>query len=420
MLRDLKFAFPLAFTALAGCMTTSGPHPTVSADGSAPYHPVILVSIDGLRPDYLDRGVSPVLNGLAARGARPPFMRPSFPSVTFPNHYTLVTGLRPDHHGIVANTMEDPDIPGVQFSMSNRDATTDRRWWDGGEPIWVTAEKHGIRTGTMFWPGSEAAVHGVRPSEWKPFDAKVSNVDRVDTVLGWLNKPSPRRPGLVTLYFDEVDHEGHENGPDSPEVTKAVGDIDRAIGHLVDGLAARHIDADIVVVSDHGMAPISPDRIIRLNDMMASSSYRLIVGGPVGGIAPASGKDAAVAAALLKPHDHMQCWRKADVPARFVFGHNRRVPPFICLAEMGWMISTDGKGSEATNRGAHGYDNASPEMRATFIAAGPDIRSGTALQAFDNVDVYPFVMALLHLAPLQSDGTLDPLKPALKRDPEMP
>lgn len=415
MLRFLKAFLPPLLLGLTSCSTvhrdTVGPSAT-AARASRP--PVILVSIDGLRPDYLDRGVSPVLNALARSGARAPYMRPSFPSITFPNHYTLVTGLRPDHHGVVANTMEDPAIAGTRFSMGNRAATTDRRWWDGGEPIWVTAEKDGVRSGTMFWPGSEAAVHGVRPSEWKPFDGKVSNADRVDTVLKWLDQPAATRPGFLTLYFDEVDHAGHVHGPDSADVTQALADVDRAMGRLVDGLRARHIDADIVVVSDHGMAGISADRVIRLDRIAPPGSFRVVVGGPVAGIVAAQGADQRLAAALLAPHDHMQCWRKGDVPARFVFGHNRRVQPFVCLAEVGWMISADGQGSELKNLGAHGYDNEAPEMRATFIAVGPDIRSGVTVAPFDNVDVYPFVMALLHLKPLPSDGTIAPLQPALQ------
>lgn len=408
------FAFLLCGTlALAGC-TTASREPVADRRPAADTAPTILISIDGFRPDYLARGITPRLNALAAAGARAEYMRPSFPSITFPNHYTLVTGERPDHHGVVGNTMEDAHIPGVRFSLGNRAATTDRRWWDEAEPIWVTAEKHGVRTGTMFWPGSEAAIDGVRPTDWKPFDGKVSNDARVDTVLGWLDKPVGTRPHFLTLYFDEVDHQGHKFGPSSAEVIRAAADVDGAIGRLVDGLAARHEQANIVIVSDHGMAATSPDRIVRLDQIAPPDSFRVVVGGTYAGIVPEPGRERELAAALLKPQQHMQCWRKADIPARFAFGHNARVQPFLCLAEVGWLISKSGAGGETQNLGAHGYDNQSPDMRATFIAEGPSIRPGVVLAPFDNVDVYPFVMRLIGVKPLASDGTIAPLEGALR------
>jgi len=407
MLRRLtSLVLPLL---LAGCAGTL----PLTAQTTASVPPTILVSIDGFRPDYLDRGVTPHLNALAAEGARAAFMRPSFPSITFPNHTTLVTGLRPDHHGIVGNVMEDPAIPGG-FTLSNHAAVTDRRWWDEAEPIWVTAEKHGVHTGTMFWPGSEAAIHGVRPTYWQPFDGTVSNDARVDVVLGWLDKPAAQRPRFLTLYFDKVDHEGHLHGPQSGEVTQAAADVDEAIGRLVDGLAARHAAANIVIVSDHGMADVSAARVIRIDQVAPAGSYRVVVAGPYAGIAPTPGHDADLASALLAPHDHMQCWRKGDVPARLAYGKNPRVPPFICLADVGWLISENGTGGETKNLGAHGFDNAAPEMHATFIAEGPSIRAGVTLPGFDNVDVYPFVMRLIGVPALPSDGTIAPLAGALK------
>jgi predicted AlkP superfamily pyrophosphatase or phosphodiesterase len=413
MSRTLSSCLLSIVALLTGCATPSR-SPLADRRSPASTPPTILVSIDGFRPDYLDRGVTPLLNALAAQGARAQFMRPSFPSITFPNHYTLVTGKRPDHHGVVGNTMEDAHIPGVRFNLSNRAATTDRRWWDQAEPIWVTAEKRGVKTGTMFWPGSEAAIHGVRPSDWKPFDSKVSNDVRVDTVLGWLDKPATERPRFLTLYFDEVDHQGHQFGPDSPEVTHAAADVDEAIGRLVDGLAARRERANIVIVSDHGMAATSPDHVIRLDQIAPADSFRMVVGGTYAGIVPEPGKKRELAATLLKPQPHMQCWRKAGIPARFVFGHNARVQSFFCLAEVGWLISKSGAGGETHNLGAHGYDNESAEMHATFIAEGPSIRSGVVLAPFDNVDVYPFVMRLIGLRPLPSDGTIAPLEGALR------
>ena len=196
----------------------------------------ILVSIDGFRADYLQRGLTPVIAGLAADGVRATAMRPSYPSLTFPNHYTLVTGLRPDRSGIVDNNMEDAARPGVTFSMGKADISHDPFWWDQAEPLWVTAEKAGIRTATMFWPGSDLPIRGVRPTDWKMYDKRFLADARVDQLLAWLDKPPPGRARFATLYLDEVDTQGHTYGPDSPEVSAALTGTDAAVGRLVAGL----------------------------------------------------------------------------------------------------------------------------------------------------------------------------------------
>lgn len=378
-----------------------------------PARPVILVSIDGFRADYLERGVTSRLNQLAAGGARAEAMRPSFPSITFPNHYTLVTGLRPDHHGIVDNDMRDAAIPDQQFTLKNRAAVTDRRWWDQAEPVWVTAERHGIRSGTLFWPGSEAAIQGIRPTESLRFDGSMTAATRVDRLLSWLDRPTDQRFGFMTLYFDDVDHAGHHFGPAAPQTTAALAVVDQAIGRLVDGLSSRHIDADLIIVSDHGMAAISAERVIRMQDLVAADSYRDQIGGAYAAMNAAPGRDAELAQALLKPQQHMTCWRKQDIPARLAYGHNTRVPAFLCLAEPGWSIVFSDRDIDRVKGGNHGYDNAAPEMAATFIAAGPAFKPGTVLPAFDNVAVYSLLMHLLNVAPLASDGDLAPLLPAL-------
>lgn len=384
-----------------------------AAANAQPARPVILVSIDGFRAEYLDRGVTPNLARLAAGGVRAVAMRPSFPSITFPNHYTLVTGLRPDHHGIVDNEMNDAAIPGQHFTLKNRAAVIDRRWWDQAEPVWVTAERHGVRSATLFWPGSEADIRGVRPTVSPRFDGKLPADARVDLLLSWLDRPADQRFGFMTLYFDDVDHAGHDFGPDAPQTTTALTVVDRAIARLQDGLAARQVEADLVIVSDHGMAALSKERLIRMQDIVPAGSYRDQIDGPYAAMNAAPGREAELAQALLQPQQHMQCWRKQDIPARLAYGRNPRVAGFLCLAEPGWNIVF---GDDAINKlkgGNHGYDNAVPEMAAIFIATGPAFRRGVVLPAFDNVDVYPLVMRLLNLAPLPSDGDIAPLLPAL-------
>jgi predicted AlkP superfamily pyrophosphatase or phosphodiesterase len=396
----------LLLVLLAGCVSD----PKTAAPAGRP--PLILISVDGLRPDYLDRGVTPNINALAARGVRAEAMRPSFPSLTFPNHYTLVTGKRPDHHGIVNNNMEDPAISPKPFALSNRAAVEDRRWWDEAEPVWVTAEKAGVRTATMFWPGSEAEIKGVRPTHWLTFDGKMPNRARVAQVLRWLDLPE--RPGFLTLYFDTVDHDGHEFGPDAPETTRAVAEIDARIGELMAGLTARGIDANIVLVSDHGMMNVAAARSIRLDQLLPAGSYRVIAGGAVAGLEAMPDEDARLAAALMRPHPQMQCHRKDAMPARLHYGRHPRVPAFVCLAAPGWMILNGPPKGDWKLGGMHGYDPQVPEMAATFVAAGPGFRSGVVLPAFDNVDVYPLLMRLLGVAPLASDGDIAGMRAGLR------
>ena len=372
----------------------------------------LLISIDAFRADYLDRGVTPNLSALAAGGARAA-MRPSFPSKTFPNHYALVTGLRPDRNGIVANNMIDEAIPGVKFGMSNDAAVKDRRWWDQAEPIWVTAERAGIVTGTMFWPGSEANTHGFRPHYAPHFDMQVASQERVDQLLSWFDKPPAERPRFATLYFDVVDTAGHRSGPDSPGVNAAAAQVDAAIGRLEAGLKARGIVANIVVVADHGMAATSDERRVFIDDLIAKDAYRALDMGPIGTIYPNPGREAEVAKALVGAHPHLDCWLKQDIPERFHYGHNPRVAPIFCLPQTGWLLTTHEARSHEGVTGDHGYDNMSPEMAAVFVANGPAFRHGVVLKSFDNVDVYPLLARLVGVTPQPNDGNLADLAPAL-------
>ncbi|MDX3884280.1 MAG: ectonucleotide pyrophosphatase/phosphodiesterase [Sphingomonas sp.] len=395
-------AASLALGLLSACAhVATGPVPVAAAiEERAPV--TILVSIDGFRPDYLDRGLTPNLNALAAGGVKAA-MRPSFPSKTFPNHYAIVTGLRPDRNGIVGNKMEDPRRPGVTFTLGDAKQALDPFWWDEAEPIWVTAGAQGVRTATLFWPGSEVAIHGRRPDDWWRYDENIPNSQRVDAVIDWLRRPAAKRPRLLTLYFDTVDTAGHAYGPAAAETDGAIAEVDRRIGDLVANLAAIGQPANIVVVSDHGMAATSDDRVIRIDRIVDPATIRLVADGPYAAIDPVAGSDARLAGELLKPHDHMQCWRKSEIPARFHFGTNPRVPAYLCLADPGWLIFAAQPAWPAKG-GNHGYDNDAPDMRATFIAAGPGIGGRGTLPVFDNVDVYPLLARLAGIRPRETDG----------------
>ncbi|SFP93951.1 ectonucleotide pyrophosphatase/phosphodiesterase [Sphingomonas rubra] len=414
-------AYPYTPPALAP-VTRPAP-PVAVADPVAAEAPVtILISIDGFRPDYLDRGVTPHLSRLARDGVTAS-MRPSFPSKTFPNHWTLVTGLVPDHHGIVANNIDDPTATHPSFTM----ATDDPWWWNAAEPIWVTAEKAGIRTATMFWPGSTVAwgsvreegghhrvAGGTRPKDWQQFNQAVTGDQRVDAVIDWLRRPAATRPRLVTLYFDTVDTAGHQDGPDSPGVTAAVADVDRSIGRLITGLAELGLRANLVIVADHGMAATSSTRTVLLDRILAPGDATIGETGPYAGIMPVPGHEAAVERALSARHPHMQCWRKDRIPARFRYGSNPRVPAWLCLAETGWSILKTAP-TEPFAGGNHGYDNQAPEMRALFIAHGPAFAEGKRLPAFDNVDVAPLLRDLIGLpANPRLDGSDAPFRKVLR------
>ncbi|RDZ27735.1 alkaline phosphatase family protein [Lysobacter silvisoli] len=412
----MRFHAPAAAAALlalllSACATAPRPAATEPA-------PLLLISIDGFRYDYFDRGLTPNLARIAREGVRAEWMNPSYPSLTFPNHYTLVTGLRPDHHGVIHNSMLDPELG--TFRNADPVAVGDGRWW-GGEPIWVGAEKAGLRSATLFWPGSEAPVQGVRPSRWRVYDEKVSDNARADEVLAWLGEPAATRPRVITLYFHALDKAGHEYGPDSAQTRDALRSIDTALGRLIDGLAARdRLDqVNIVVVSDHGMATVPPGQAIAVEDMVTMEEAAVTSIGQSIGIAPRPGFEAAVERKLLGRHEHYECWRKQELPARWAYGRHPRVPPIVCQMDEGWDAILRANLAKRPNadRGSHGYDPALASMRAIFLARGPAFRQGERIPAFDNVDVYPLLARLIGIEPANNDGDIAPLLPALRDTP---
>lgn len=407
MLRLLLAAFALAFV------------PAAAVAQTASERVVILVGIDGFRADYLDRGLTPTLSRLAAEGAvAEGGMRPSFPTVTFPNFYTLATGLHPDHHGLVYNTMTDPELPGRTFSMSARNEVMDPVWWNDGEPIWVTAERAGITTATLFWPGSEAAIRGQRPTYWLPFEQSITSRARVNVLLGWLRLPPEERPRLATLYFDIVDTQGHHYGPDSAEVNAAVQEVDAALTALLEGLTQMGVQADLVIVADHGMAETSGERIAWLDDWVAADAVEAFTYGPVAFVRPVAGREHELQAALERDPEHMDCWRREALPERFAYGTHRRIAPVVCLADLGWTAGVRGRTDPARVRpGTHGFDPDAPEMKGLFVAWGPSIAAGVRLDQVDSVDVQPLLGRLLGLAVPAGDGRAEDTAPAIRTAP---
>ena len=397
--------------ALAVLLLLAGCH-GAPARGAAPAGAtLVLVSIDGFRPDYLRRPASMRLRRLAAQGAEARWLEPVAPTLTFPNHYSIVTGRFPAHHGVVGNAMFDPAI-GYRFSIRDTAAVRDPRWW-GGEPIWVTAVKQGRRSATFFWPGSEAPIGGVRPTYARAYDSSVPNRARVRQVLDWLRLPASEAPSLVTLYFSDVDAAGHRYGPNAPQVDSAIARVDSAVGGLADGLEAMAAGGrvNLLFVSDHGMTDVSPDRLIYLDDYLPLPSIRVDEWAPILGVTPLEGTAEHLYERLRGRHPHLAVYRRAEVPPRFHFDASPRLAPVIAVADEGWLVTThaimDTLSAGGFPKGMHGYDPALPTMRAFLVARGPAFRHGVLVPPFTNVHLYALMAHILGLRPAPNDGVLD-------------
>ena len=398
--------------AFVGCRPRPAQAPQPARAGT-----LVLVSIDGFRWNYRQRPEAAQLQTIASQGVAARVMEPVFPTKTFPNHYTMVTGLYPDHHGIVANTMEDSTVGG-RFSLSSRTAVGDARWW-GGEPIWVTAQRQGHRAAAYFWPGSEAAIGGIRPTWWAPYDGRIPYATRVTQVLDLLSLPPDSAPSFITLYLEVVDEAGHRHGPEAPETATAIARVDSAVGALWQGLADRGFRdrVNLLIVSDHGMAETSPDRVILLDEVLEPGSYRVVDWNPVAMIVPAPGRDAEVLSRLQKI-PHVTAWRREQVPGRFHFSTNPRIPPIVALADEGYTITTRPRLESARRTGwsygMHGYDNRAESMGALFVAVGPAFRAGVEVPRVRSLDLYALMTAVMAIKPAPNDGSLDSIRVVLK------
>jgi alkaline phosphatase D len=410
-LRKFRLYF-LLLLAAASLFGQSAPSGSAASRQDKPY--VLLVSFDSFRYDYAKKYGAPNLVALGKKGVAAKALIPSFPSSTFPNHYTIVTGLTPAHHGIVANTFYDPGLD-ASFNVQNAEKNG---IFFGGTPLWVLAEQQGMKTASFFWPGTEAPIQGLQPTYWKLFDAKITGEARVSQVIDWFRLPPAERPHFVTLYFDELDTVSHKYGPDSDETHEAVGRMDVLLGKLLAGIRSTGLPVNVFVVSDHGMTNIEGYvNVFKMTEGM--TGVRVATSTTM---ASFYSKDRAAlekAYAALKDKDpRLAVYWRDETPEHLQFRGNPRIGDFVMLAKT--PINTyylTGERTAAPSKGAHGYDPAQyPEMQGIFYAEGPDLRSGTVLEPFQNTNIYPLIAKILGLrAPVDIDGSLKVLAPILRK-----
>ncbi|CAG8594186.1 8460_t:CDS:2, partial [Paraglomus occultum] len=382
---------------------------------------LIIVSLDGFRNDYLKRGLTPNIQKLAERGVGAKYMVPSFPSVTFPNHYTLVTGLYPESHGIVGNDFYDP-LHDRDFYYTDPKRSFDSFWW-GGEPIWVTAELQGRKSAVLMWVGSSAEIKHTRPTYQISFNASWTVGDKADQVLKWVDEEDDRA-SLIAVYTNQVDYYGHRFGPVSKQVDDALIQVDGMIGDMISGLEERNLTeiVDFIVVSDHGMATINASSYILLDQLLKESIPNFedlifpLEGFPLAGIRPNKPDAEVDILTNLQKVSHDQpfdCYNKVDVPSRFHYSKSDRIAPIVCIPEVGYVLTSTKFWNNIVSNGTHGFDNLAEEMRAIFMAQGPTFEQykqrtgqGNVMDEFRNVEVYNIMAKILDLTPAPNNGTV--------------
>lgn len=386
-------AFALAIV-LAACSRTQ--RPSQPSRSAAPLPTIVVVSFDALGDQFLDRDSLPNFHRLMADGVRAPF-RPEFPSKTFPNHYSMATGLAPGQHGIAINQFFDPARGAWFLRTSANDGS-----WFAGEPIWVTAERAGIRTAAYFWTGSEAEIGGVRPSYWFPFNATVPDSTKIKEVMRWLRLPDAERPHLIMMYSNVVDVPGHRYGPAAPETMAGVRAADRTVAALRDSLAKfPSLAIDLIVVSDHGLVSVPREHDIDMDSLLPTRGVLVddehatfsIWADPA---TPGANLD-SLAAFYGRAVPHMRLFRPGEFPAEWNTMQSRRFGDIFLLADPGYEFVTTVPRSLYT-LGEHGYDPAVPEMMGIFLAAGPDFRRGERLAARENRTLHDLLARLLRLS----------------------
>jgi predicted AlkP superfamily pyrophosphatase or phosphodiesterase len=379
---------------------------------------VVLVSFDGFRYDYVSKFNAPNFNAFIRKGTAAAGLIPSFPSKTFPNHYTLVTGLYPGHHGLVDNTFYDPSLKKV-YAMKNKAVVRDTSFY-GGTPLWQLAQQAGQRTASFFWVGSETPIKGELPSYYFPYDEAVKNDKRIDQVIDWLKLPEKERPHFISLYFSLVDSEGHRSGPASDKLKETVLGADSLLGTLESKLKALNLPVNVIVVSDHGMYELKEEEItyITLQKLynVADTSVVTANGGTQAHIY--TRKADSLYTIIKKQESHFKVYKRSEMPAGWHY-NNPRSGDLLIVAEPGYYIQDVARAFgnwQSTAFGVHGYDpGVVKEMQGIFYAKGPNIKAGVKIDAFENIHVYPLIAKILGLKTPAIDGDFKVLKPVYKK-----
>lgn len=374
---------------------------------------VIILSMDGFRWDYPEKANTPNLDYIEKIGVRAEASIPCFPTKTFPNHYSMATGLYPDNHGIVNNSFYAPDLD-KNYSISNRASVRNPDFYFG-EPIWVTAEKQGVKSASYFWVGSEAPHQDIFPSYHYDYKGSVPFEKRLDGVIEWLNLPEDERPHLIMWYLQEPDGIGHDVGPNHPEMINMVEYLDSLVGvfyYKINELAIAE-NINIIITSDHGMGEISKNRTIYLDDLISKNWCEYIDGGnPVYSI---EAKDEYYDTILniLSNTEHIKFWEKKNIPERFNYGKSDRVKDFVLVADSSWSLLKSSS-KRSYSGGTHGYDNKNKDMYAIFYASGSAFKSNYKSKAINNIDIYPLICRILNLKPNSVDGKIESTEMMLK------
>ena len=372
----------------------------------------VIISLDGLRWDYLDTYDVPFMQQLAREGVKA-VMQPSFPSKTFPNHYTLATGLTPDHHGIIANSFWDRE-GGVEYSLKNKVTRADGKYY-GGDPVWLTAKHQGVKTATVFWVGSDVAIHGEHPTYWRDYQTQQLDFEgRVDEILRLLKMPEKDRPHLVMAYFEEPDRSGHNYGPMNRLTRRAMEDMDRLLSLMWTRIQMLPIasQVNLIITGDHGMTSVDPKRFVDIDDVLPKHWYTRFCNDYPTLIYASAPQYIDSICEAMQHVDHVRAWKAADIPAYLAYGTNKNMGDVIVLPDVGWLFADKPSGKQ---RGSHGFDHMAADMQVGFRAIGPDFKVGYEKpDRFRNVCLYPLLCYLLGVTPSPNDGNLDEVRDMLR------
>jgi ectonucleotide pyrophosphatase/phosphodiesterase family protein 5 len=379
---------------------------------SQPY--AILISFDAFRWDYSNRNITPNIESLVENGVKAQTFKPVFPSKTFPNHISIITGLYPEHHGIIFNDFYNI-FTGAHFKTSDSVEVRDSRWYKG-EAFWETARHQGIITASYFWPGSDVNSEYRRPNYYYHYKHSTPYAQRVKGVIDWLRLPYNKRPHFITLYFELADDIGHKYGPNSPQIDTAIATLDSTIGNLITSLSDIQMrdSVNIILVSDHGMTNISANRIVNVEEMLKGYKVRYSNSGPVMMIQPKQNELEEIYSILKRNEKHYKVYKKENIPNCYHFSQNPFIYKILLVADLGWSVITNKESKwykPGSTGGNHGYDNNTLDMQGTFIASGPQFKKNYKTGTIRCIDVYPLLCRIFNVVPSGNiDGRLDRIK----------